>query len=86
MFCPYRRVFLTCLRGMFLSVLVQVMEEASLPMLTPFAMVPVVLLAPSMGLRAKTSVHARNTVIQLGIGMLVLSNLAFMLLPSPAGG
>ncbi len=62
------------------------MAEASLPMLNPFMMAPVVLLAAPVGLRARASARTRNTLVQLGIAMLILGNACFSLLPSAQGG
>lgn len=63
----------------------EVMDPASLPILTVFSMVPVVLLATPIGMRAKASVKARNTVLALGIAMLVAGDLCFALIPSGMG-
>lgn len=41
--------------------------------------------ATPMGLRAKTGVRARNTVLLLGFAMLVAGNLCFAFLPSVLG-
>lgn len=62
-----------------------VMDKASLPVLTSAMMITQAVLATPMGLKAKESVTSRNTVIAIGIGVLILSNAAFAFIPSFQG-
>ncbi|EFN58148.1 hypothetical protein CHLNCDRAFT_141928 [Chlorella variabilis] len=62
-----------------------VMDKASLPMLTLFSMLPVVVLAAPLGMRAKGSVRSRNTVLVAGIAALIAGDLCFGFFPSVLG-
>ena len=61
------------------------MDKASLPLLTSVMMITQAILATPMGLKARESVQSRNTVIALGIAVLVGANASFALIPSFKG-
>lgn len=61
------------------------MDATRLPLLNPFMMAPVVLLAAPVGARAKRSVAARNTALLIGFAVLIAGNLAFAMIPSVTG-
>ncbi|KAL4428064.1 hypothetical protein ABPG75_002153 [Micractinium tetrahymenae] len=63
----------------------QVMDRAQLPVLTLFSMIPVILLAAPMGLRAKASARARNTVLGLGCLVAIAGDTCFAFIPSRLG-
>ena len=62
-----------------------VMDKASLPVLTSIMMLTQAVLATPMGLKAKESVRSRNTVIVLGIAVLIGANASFAFIPSFTG-
>jgi len=62
-----------------------VMDKASLPVLTSIMMLTQAVLATPMGLKAKESVKSRNTVIVLGIAVLIGANASFAFIPSFSG-
>jgi len=62
-----------------------VMDKASLPILTSVMMLTTALLATPMGLKAKESVKSRNTVIAVGIAVLIGANASFAFIPSMQG-
>lgn len=62
-----------------------VMDKASLPVLTSIMMITQAVLATPMGLKARESVKSRNTVIALGIAVLIGANASFALIPSFQG-
>jgi len=59
-----------------------VMDKASLPVLTSVMMITQAVLATPMGLKAKQSVRSRNTVVAVGIAVLIGANAAFAFIPS----
>ncbi|KAL4445338.1 hypothetical protein ABPG77_011163 [Micractinium sp. CCAP 211/92] len=63
----------------------QVMDRAQLPMLTLFSMLPVILLAAPVGVRAKASTRARNTVLLLGCLVGFAGDICFAFIPSSLG-
>eukprot|EP00887_Chlorella_sp_A99_P000958 scaffold5.g958.t1 len=71
--------------GLTLATSAQVMDAASLPMLTPLSMVPVVVLAAPLGMHAKKSVKARNSMLFWGMSILILADLFFAFVPSLLG-
>ena len=62
-----------------------VIDKTSLPLLTSVMMITQAFLATPMGLQARKSVKSRNTVIAVGIAILIGANAAFALMPSMEG-
>lgn len=63
----------------------QVMAKSQLPLLTSTMMLTTTLLAAPAGLRAKTSLKARNNVLLLGFLAMIGADLAFALIGSVPG-
>ncbi|KAL4517857.1 hypothetical protein Ndes2526A_g02232 [Nannochloris sp. 'desiccata'] len=62
-----------------------VMDKASLPILVSIMMITQAILATPMGLKARASVKSRNTIIALGIAVLIGANASFIYIPSFQG-